>query len=82
MSEEKESAPILLLASSPTLRREYEDRLAVYRPTIVADPRQLRDPSRFLDAGAAVAVVDEGGFEASLDALRILRPLPAAHTTD
>jgi len=77
MSEEKDSVPILLLASHPELRIRYEERLASYCPTIVADPKQVRDASRFIDAGAAVVVVDDRGVDATLEALRILRPLPA-----
>jgi len=77
MSEEKDSVPILLLASHPELRIRYEERLASYCPTIVADPKQVRDTSRFIDAGAVVVVVDDRGVDPTLEALRILRPLPA-----
>ena len=77
MSEVKETAPILLLATDPELRVVFEKRVASTRPTIVADPEQVRDTSRFLDASATVVVVDDRGVDLTLEALRILRPLPA-----
>jgi DNA-binding NtrC family response regulator len=79
VSDAKDVAPILVVALDPGLRSAYESRVSAIRPVLSADPRRLRETDRFVDACAALVLLDRPGARATLDAAPLLAQLPAAH---
>jgi len=77
MSEAKESAPVLIVARSPRLRREYATRLAARWQVLPLGPEELRDPTLLVDASGALVVLEEDGAMATLEACGALSALSA-----
>ncbi len=72
------SPRLLLVAASAETAKPLAESLADSWEVQAARPHELRDPSRWLDCSAAVAVLDGADGPEGLEALAPLRDLPTA----
>ncbi|MDJ0866532.1 MAG: hypothetical protein QNK03_10520, partial [Myxococcota bacterium] len=77
MTNKRDKAELLLVAAEPEVRNDLARWLGARWRTAALSPEQLDDRVHWLDAGAAVAVLEAGAGEAGLERLAGIRELPA-----
>ena len=80
MSQTKETAPFLVLAREPRVRKAYERLIAQRRPVIGVEPAGPHDVARFVDAAGAFLVLDGSDTAATVEACTALGEVPAGQT--